>query len=93
MRRVIVGLVLSLAACIEQHEYLDTLHHSNGVVVDYSGNFFLFGLVGNADFPVYERCPNGVSRVTSKHTGIDTFLELITLGIYAPRSYRVECAA
>jgi hypothetical protein len=90
--RVVVMAAL-LAGCIEYHEYKDTLRVPSGVVAEYTGHFFLFGVIGNADLNVYEQCPNGVYRIISKKTGVDTLISVFTLGMYMPRSYRVDCAA
>lgn len=63
----------------------------NGQVVEQKGHFFLFGLIGDAEVPVYQMCPTGVSQIQSGHGVGDIVLTILTLGLYAPRSYEMSC--
>lgn len=82
---------LALAAC--SHEYVNTTRRPNGVVAEYTGHFFLFGFIGDATIDTYRDCPRGVYRVVSQQTAVDTVVHVLTLWLYTPRSYTVECAA
>jgi len=87
-----MGLVLvALAAC--KHDYVNTLRQPSGHVVEHTGHFFLFGLIGDAEIDAYVDCPRGVYRVVSQQTPLDTAIHLLTVWLYTPRSYFVECAA
>ena len=87
----VIAMMCALTAC--QHEYVNTLRRPSGVVAEYTGHFFLFGLMGQPHIHAYEACPRGVYRIVSAQTGLDTLIHLATLFIYTPRSYTIECAA
>ena len=63
----------------------------SGVVVAHTGHFFLYGLVGNEEVWANQMCPNGVARIVSKFTFIDLVLQAITIDLYTPRTYEIEC--
>jgi hypothetical protein len=83
-------LAVTLAAC-SKVTYVDHTTIPTGVVASQTGHFFLGGLVGHTAVPVYALCPSGVSRIQSKFTFTDLLLGGLTLGIYTPRTYDVEC--
>ena len=86
----LASAVLAFAAC-SKVTYVDRATIPNGVTVSETGHFFLAGLVGDKTIPVYALCPTGVSRIQSKFTFGDRLLGIITLGIYTPRTYDIEC--
>lgn len=57
-----------------------------------TNHFFLWGLVNTGEVDTTAMCPSGVSKVDVYESFGDGFLGAITLGIYAPRSYKVWCA-
>jgi hypothetical protein len=63
----------------------------NGVEHEGNGHFFLWGLIGSKTIAVYELCPAGVSQIQTKRTFGNLFFYVITLGLYAPRHWEVEC--
>jgi len=57
-----------------------------------NASFFLFGAVGTATIDLTEACPQGVSSWSNRKSAVDTVLSIVTLGIYTPRTIRIECA-
>lgn len=55
--------------------------------------FFLFGLAPTREVVLTDHCPHGVVAVREEQTFVDGLLNLVTLGIYAPRSSWYDCAA
>jgi Bor protein len=88
MKRALLAVIL--AAC-SKVTYVDRTTVPTGVVVSETGHYFLAGLVGHTTLPVYAMCPSGVSRIQSKFTFTDRLVGVLTLGIYTPRTYDVEC--
>ena len=48
-------------------------------------------LVGEERVQAYQMCPGGVSRIQTGLSFVDLVLTVITIGIYTPRSYEIEC--
>jgi hypothetical protein len=63
----------------------------NGQVAETTGQFFIFGLVGHKDIPVFQLCPGGASMIQSKVTFVGVLLTGITIGLYSPRHYEIHC--
>ena len=54
--------------------------------------FWFWGLVNEHHVEVKEICgAKGVAQMQAQSTCVDTIFNIITLGIYAPRSARVWC--
>ena len=90
--RLLVALVMAaaLAGCFKV-TYTNPSLPMNGQVVEDKGAFFILGLLGNKEIPVYQLCPGGVSEIRSGHGVGDIVLTIITIGIYTPRSYEIAC--
>lgn len=54
-------------------------------------NYYLFGLVGQHDIDLDQVCPQGVHAWRTEAAAIG-LLDLVTLGIYSPRTVTIECA-
>jgi len=54
-------------------------------------NYFLWGLVGEANVDLQQMCPEGVAKWKSQQTFVQGLLGVVTLGIYVPRSVIAEC--
>jgi hypothetical protein len=55
--------------------------------------FFLGGLIGESHIDVNEICgKRGAQQMQTQHTFLDSFLTIITIDIYAPRTAKVWCA-
>lgn len=81
----------ALAAGCFKVTYQNPLLPPNGVTHDGTSGFFIAGLVGDARIPAYQLCPGGVSRIQTGLTFGDLVLTVITIGIYTPRSYEIDC--
>lgn len=81
---------IGLAAC-SRVTYVNRTTIPNGITQSETGHFYLGGLVGETTIPVYALCPSGLSRIRSKFEVSDILLAALTLGIYTPRTYELEC--
>jgi Bor protein len=62
-----------------------------GQTASAKGHFFLWGLAGHADIYAYAECPTGVSKIESKFSFLDVVMNTVTIALYSPRSYDLEC--
>lgn len=60
--------------------------------VEQKVHFFLWGLVGKPVIDLEAACPEGVARWQSGSSAGDWFLDVLTLGLYGPRTVIIECA-
>lgn len=92
-RKFLVGLALlglTLSACTKV-SYVNPKLTPVGEIIEESANFFVFGLVGDVVISANEHCPNGVAKVQSRFTVVDSLLKTFTIGIYTPRTYQITC--
>ncbi len=54
---------------------------------------YLGGLVGPSTIEARAACPNGISKVETKHSFLNGLVGGLTLAIYTPMSIDVTCAA
>jgi hypothetical protein len=54
-------------------------------------SYWLFGIVGHHDIDLAKMCPHGATSWQTRATA-GGLLDVITLGIYTPRTLEVECA-
>jgi hypothetical protein len=65
-----------------------------GAEHDKWSHFFLWGLVGEETLDVHEFCPDGrIAEVQTQANFWNGLVRLVTIGIYAPRTVYVTCAA
>lgn len=83
-------LAVLLGAC-HKVTYVNPQVPRGGAVHDETGRFFLFGIAGTKNIDAYRMCPTGVARVQSRSSFGDLFLTALTIGLYTPRSYSIEC--
>ncbi len=93
MRKASLALAatLMLAGACNKVTYVNPQVPRGGAVHEEKGNFFIFGLVGEKTIPVYQMCPNGVAQIQSRESFLDVILTVITVALYSPRSYEIEC--
>src|SRR2546430_427545 len=89
---LVVALALASSACVKV-TYRNPQMQPVGGSVSKTGHFFIGGLVGTATIPAYQLCPSGVAEVKSKSTFGDLVLTFITIFIYSPRTYEIQCGA
>lgn len=92
MNRVLaLVMCAALGAGCFKVTYQNPLLPPNGVVHDGTSSFFILALVGDERIPAYQMCPGGVSRIQTGLSFVDLLLHVVTIGIYTPRSYEIEC--
>lgn len=84
-----IGLAVGVAACHTMH--FDVVDQPEAKVVEERKNYFLWGLAPTVEVDVRDHCPNGVSAIREEQTFVDGVFELITLGIWSPRSSWYHC--
>jgi len=89
MRTILLTAAL-LVGC-NKVTYVNPTVPGGGKVYDTTGHFFLVGLLGDKNIAAYQTCPGGVARVQSKNTFGDLVLTFLTVGLYSPRTYEIEC--
>jgi len=91
-RAVFLALAVAVLATGCETVRYQTDRVGGGAVVQQTAPFFLFGLVGEYVVNLDALCPHGPARWYSHQTFLDGFLNVVTLGIYTPRTVVVECA-
>ena len=88
---LLLGVVLASSGC--WRATVVNRGVKSGETHEAKGKIFLYGLVStdSAHVKAGEKCPNGVARVQSEHTVVDSLLGLVTLGIYMPVTIRYTC--
>ena len=85
-------VALCLAGCyhasVETGRASGSQHNEQG----WAGSYF-FGLVPPNTVEARSACPNGVSRVETKHSFLNGLVGIVTLSMYTPISIDVTCAA
>lgn len=61
-------------------------------VVTVPVNFFVWGLIGNHVVDLDAACPEGAARWQNRASPLNAFFDLVTLGIWSPRTVIIECA-
>ena len=56
-------------------------------------NSFVYGLVPPPTVEAAAKCPNGVAKVETQHTFLNSLVGALTFGIYTPIRIDVTCAA
>ena len=63
-----------------------------GQTVIGGNDFFLGGLIGKGKIEVKRHCPAGAAKILVYTGFVDGVLTGLTLGIYAPTSFKIVCA-
>lgn len=88
----VLGFVLVLGGCY--HAIIDTGKPASGTVIEEPWAMsFVGGLIPPPMVDVASRCPNGVSRVETQHSFLNSLVGGITSGIITPITITVTCAA
>jgi len=61
--------------------------------VDITVHFFFWGLKGGEVVDLDDACPEGVARWESRATFGNWLVDVLTLGVYGPRTVHIECEA
>jgi hypothetical protein len=92
MRRplALAFLFLALGAC--QTVKFQTAAPESGRRYEQRVSFWFWGLMGKHDVDLDAACPEGAASWQNQQTFGDLLFDLVTLGIYAPRTVTVTCA-
>lgn len=91
MERLVAALALTVCGCATTFR---DARAPAGVERSEWANFYLIGLVGEAEVDVRDHCPTGRAREVWIGEDVLTLgVSLITLGIYTPRKVAITCAA
>lgn len=55
-------------------------------------SYFFWGLGGSHDIDLDAYCPEGVAAWSNRATFGNVLIDLVTLGIWSPRTVEIECA-
>lgn len=87
-----LGLVLLSGACY--HATVETgLKPSETRIVNKWAMGFAWGLVPPPTVETAAKCPNGVAKVETQHSFLNSLVAGLTSGILAPMTIEVTCAA
>ena len=96
MRAVRLSLVLAgltpLFGCF--HVTVDTGKPPSNVTIDQDwASGFVYGLVPPDTVQTASKCPDGVSKVETQRSFLNSLVGILTIGIYTPSQINVTCAA
>lgn len=87
-----VASLLVLAACY--HATIDTgLSPSPEMINQPWASGWVYGLVAPKPVETMSQCKNGVSKVETMHSFLNSLVGGLTFGIYTPMTIKVTCAA
>lgn len=92
MRRLVLATLVAAALAGCHVVRYDTGLPASPRVVTVPVNFFAWGLVGKGVVDLDAACPEGTARWESRATFGDAFFDVITLGVWSPRTVTIECA-
>ena len=92
---IYLGLALTLSACSHDHLIrfnVDPRQHIE-TPPSYEGrsHFFLWGMLQKTDYNLAYACPQGIKAIETHWTFYDSFMNSMTMGIYAPESFSIYC--
>lgn len=92
MRRIALASLaaLTLAGCHVVR--YDTGRPPSPRIVTIPVNYFFWGLKGKPSIDLDAACPEGAARWQNRATATDALLDVVTLGIWSPRTVIIECA-
>lgn len=87
-------LVLAVALTGCYHARIDTGAPASNVTLEQNwATGFIAGLVPPPEVNTAERCPNGVSRVETQISFLNSIVSMLTFNLYSPMTIHVTCAA
>ena len=95
MRRFVLAVlaVVALAGLSGCHNVrYDTGRPASDRVVNVPVNFFLWGFVGQKVVDLDAACPEGAASWQNQATVVDALIDVVTLGIWSPRTVTIRCA-
>jgi hypothetical protein len=93
-RRLFSALSIGLFSAGCYHATFETGLPASSTIVDKPfAASFIFGLVPPADVDVSSQCKNGVSKVETQQSFLNSLVGIITIGIFTPVQITVTCAS
>jgi len=92
LRRIVFASLAAFALAGCHVVRYDTGRPASPRVVTIPVNFFVWGLVGDRVIDLDAACPEGAARWRNQATAGDAIFDVITLGIWSPRTVVIECA-
>ncbi len=87
---ILLGMVL-LTACHNRVQFPSQFPSKKKV--EHTTSFFLWGVIGETNYELYEDCPTeNVYEVHTYTSPLQVAWNLVTLGIYSPRTVEVTCS-
>jgi hypothetical protein len=92
LRRILLASLAALALAGCHVVRYDTGQPASPRVVTIPVRYFFWGLKGDPTIDLDAACPEGAARWESRATFTNKLLDVVTLGIYVPRTVIIECA-
>lgn len=92
MRRIVFATLAAVALAGCHVVRYDTGRPASPRVVTIPVTYWFWGLRGNHAIDLDAACPDGAARWQSMATFTDKLLDVVTLGVYVPRTVTIECA-
>ncbi len=91
-RLLVVAAALATTGCY--HAVIDTGRPASGTTITKPwAHSFLYGLVPPEIVQTASQCPNGLAKVETQHSFLNSVAAAITFGIYTPIQIDVQCAS
>lgn len=91
-RAALVAAAVIASGCY--HAIIETGRPASGQVIQRPwANSFIYGLVPPPVWEAGTSCPNGVSKVETLHSFLNSLVGSLTLGIYTPMTLMITCAS
>ena len=84
-------ILLFLVGCKVQVRYPSEF--PSNTIITREENFWLWGLVGEKNYEVYNLCPDGrIYEIKLNTTLLQSTLTILTFGVYSPRTTTIVCS-
>ena len=91
-RRIAAVCCLGLVGCFHANVETGRPPGAERIEKDWAHGF-LWGLVPPEPIAAQQTCTEGVARVETQHSFLNSLVQFLTLGIYTPIDITVTCAA
>ncbi|MBF0280551.1 MAG: hypothetical protein HQM13_22330 [SAR324 cluster bacterium] len=86
-----IAVLILLAGCYNRVQFPSETPSDEKV--EHTDIFLFWGLAGEANYELYEDCPNGSVYEIYARTGIfQGILTVLSVGVYSPRSIEITCS-
>jgi hypothetical protein len=92
LRRLALATIAAVALAGCHVVRYDTGRPASPRIVTIPLNFFVWGLVGDPVVDLDAACPEGAARWQNQATFGNAIVDVLTLGLWSPRTVTIECA-